>query len=172
MPRTKFKKKTSASDIYQKQNRLLHRVFSFLGYPYHDEREYWLPVFSEILGKEVTGLSSLTLRERDGIIREFRKRYPEADIHAPWVPAGVIGDWKKGGKKMEVGTAGQLRSLRRVIAETALDLRNREQRLRGLCRKHAGVDDIRWCTDVKVLKQVLTALRRIAAMERKAKNAG
>jgi len=170
MARTKFKKKKSSLDIYQMQNRLLHRVFSFLGYPYHDERDYWLPVFSEILGKKVTGLSSLTLRERDGIIREFRKRYPEADIHAPWVPSGIIGDWKKGGADMDVGSAGQLRSLRRVIAETDLDLENRDQRLRGLCKKHGGVDDIRWCSDVKALKQILTALRRISSAERKAQN--
>jgi len=170
MPRNRFsKKKKSASDVYGKQNRLLHGIFSSLGYPYNDERGYWLPILSDILGKRVSGLSGLTLGERGRIIRDFSNRYPQADIHAPWVPTNMR-EWKKGSADIDDGNARQLYVLREAIKEAAPDLENRERRLRGLCRKHAEVDDIRWCFDAKALKQILTVLRREAAKERRALN--
>lgn len=172
MPRNRFsKKKKSTSDVYGKQNRLLHGIFSSLGYPYNDERGYWLPILSDILEKRVSGLSGLTLGERDRIIREFSKRYPEAAIHAPWVPYNMRA-WKKGNADIDEGSGRQLYVLREAIKEAAPDLPDRERRLRGLCQKHGGVDRPEWCFDVRVLKQILTAFRRIEEKELSARSVG
>lgn len=61
---------------------------------------------------------------------------------------------------------GQLKALRERIKEESGKLINGEERLKGLVKKIAKEDDLRFCRNVKKLKQVLKVIRLLQNREK------
>jgi phosphosulfolactate synthase (CoM biosynthesis protein A) len=64
-----------------------------------------------------------------------------------------------GGQKSGVGS--QVTALQERIRSIAQDMENGEARMTGLVKAKCGVDDLRFCRDVKKLKQVLRVMTLI-----------
>jgi len=60
---------------------------------------------------------------------------------------------------------GQIKALQERIREEAMKLNNGEMRLKGLVKKIAKEDDLRFCRNVKKLKQVLKVIRLLQNRE-------
>ena len=60
---------------------------------------------------------------------------------------------------------GQIKALQKRIRAEAEKLNNGEQRLKGLLKKIAKVDDLKACRNVKKLKQVLKVVRLLQDRE-------
>jgi len=59
----------------------------------------------------------------------------------------------------------QVQTLREEILSLAANLERGERRLPGLCEKICGVERLEWCHDVKKLKSLLAAARKLLRME-------
>jgi len=93
---TKIRKK--ASDLYKKQNTLIHKAMAAVGMPYQENKGTWVALFEEVAGRDVKGLSDLTLGERHAVIQHFRGK--GIKLYAPGIPEKVR-DWKKGDPDVE-----------------------------------------------------------------------
>lgn len=131
----------TASEIYKKQNTLLHRAFTRCGMPYQANREDWLSLIREIAGREAGGLSELSLWERHSLINHFRRQGQE--IWAPAVPLKLRG-WKKGDPEetdtFQEADDRQVRMVEAMWTEMGYQLKT----LRGLCWKLFKAQDPRW----------------------------
>lgn len=140
-----------ASDIYKKQNTLLHKAFTQAGMPYQANKEVWLKLMIDIAKRPVTGLSELTLSERHQLISHLQRKGMR--IFAPAVPE-KIGNWKKGDPDIEyeyrVDDDPQIRMAYAMWAEMGY----RPATLRGLCLKVFKVDDPRWLNDHQLIRLV------------------
>ncbi|MBW1666742.1 MAG: DUF1018 domain-containing protein [Deltaproteobacteria bacterium] len=139
-----MRKHRKASDIYRRQNTLLHRAFSKCGLPYSDSKEVWCKLASEIAGREVGGLSELTLGERHALIIHLQQQGMR--IFAPAVPAEISG-WKKGDEDIEYEYRLEGDPQIRMLYAIWCEMGYREKSLRGLCWRMFKVDDPRWLKD-------------------------
>jgi hypothetical protein len=77
----------------------------------------------------------------------------------------AVGGQKSEGKSavrgQKSGVGGQVTALQERIRSIIQDIENGEARMIGLIKAKCGVDDLRFCRDVKKLKQVLRILTRI-----------
>lgn len=85
--------KGPANIIYGKQNKSLHKAFSTSGMPYSANRVWWQPVLKEAAGRQVSGLSDMTLGERHALIQIFQRK--GHSLHNPRIFKG-LWNWKKG----------------------------------------------------------------------------
>lgn len=90
----------TAGELYDRQNKMIHKAFATMGMPYHENKDYWLGVVVEIIRRVVGSLSDLTLGERWSVLARFSK---QTKVYNPYVPKGW-GAWKKGDPE-PVGTA-------------------------------------------------------------------
>lgn len=65
------------------------------------------------------------------------------------------------GSKRRFSCHGQVMALQDRIRSTVQDMENGEARMTGLVKAKCGVDDLRFCRDVKKLKQVLRVMTLI-----------
>ena len=135
---------SKASEIYKKQNTLLHRAFAAVGMPYQDHKEVWLRLMTEIAGRRVTGLSRLTLWERHQVLAHFRKQGQR--IFAPGVPREVK-NWKKGDPEIEYGFREDADPQVRMVYAMWAEMGYAQKTLRGLCWKLFRVNEPRWLDD-------------------------
>jgi hypothetical protein len=151
-------KRRKASDIYRKQNTLLHKAFALQGYPYAEDKVVWLKLMTDIMERPVGGLSELTLSERHKLITYFQRQGMR--LFAPAVPV-KIRDWKKGDDDIEYeyreDEDPQIRMAYAIWAEMGY----RPKTLRGLCLKLFQVDEPRWLTD-KQLNRLVNVVRNKA----------
>lgn len=137
----------TASQLYSKQNVLLHKAFSAAGLPYGGNKEVWLSLAGEVCKRPVAGLSEMSLWERHLLLNELQKRGQR--IFAPAVPAEVRG-WRKGDPDLEYGYRRdpdpQIRMIYAMWAEMGYPLKT----LRGLCWKLFHRDDVRWLDDAQL----------------------
>jgi len=61
---------------------------------------------------------------------------------------------------------GQIKALQERVREEAWKLNNGEERLKGLVKKIAKEDDLRFCRNVKKLKQLLKVIRLLQKREK------
>ena len=61
---------------------------------------------------------------------------------------------------------GQIKALQKRVREEAGKLNNGEERLKGLLKKIAREDDLRFCRNVKKLKQLLKVIRLLQNREK------
>ncbi len=154
MKRTRAK----ASDIYRRQNRLLHRAFEGQGFSYRENKEVWLKLMTDIAGRPVGGLSEMTLGERHRLIAHFQGR--GLRLFAPAVPK-ALRDWKKGdaeaGCEFRQDDDPRLRMVYAMWAEMGYP----EKTLRGLCWRRFRRDDPRWL-DEGQLSRLLNIVKQKA----------
>lgn len=84
----------SAKQIYQLQNRIIHKAMTEIGMPYQDEKSGWLSLFSSLMKrKHISGLSVLTLGERRRVIAYLAKQ--GVKVSNPFVPDDLVS-WSSG----------------------------------------------------------------------------
>jgi hypothetical protein len=88
----------STKDIYNQQNRSLHKAFSLVGLPYNQNKKHWLGRVRSEVERDVSGLSELTLAERSDLIASFKKDFP--DLYNPFVPF-QFRSWKSSDSNKE-----------------------------------------------------------------------
>lgn len=80
--------------VYNAQNKALHKGFALMGAPYNEDKAFWLPLIQKAAkGRKVKGLSDLTLGERWQLIKSMQKQ--GAHIHNPGIRK-ALWHWKKG----------------------------------------------------------------------------
>lgn len=153
-----MKKQKKASDIYKRQNVLIHKAFAASGMPYAEHKEEWLELIRSILEtgnlkleREITGLSELTLWERHQVIVHFQGRGMR--IFSPSVPANVR-DWKKGDPDIEYEYRVDADPQIRMVYAMWVEMGYQPKTLRGLCLKMFKRDDPRWLTDEQLSRLV------------------
>ncbi len=148
-------KRRKASEIYKKQNTILHKAMLRAGLPYEANKDVWLKLATDLSGRTVAGLSEMTLGERHKLIINFQGR--GFRIFAPSVPA-VIRNWKKGDPDVEYefrkDDDPQVRMAIAMWTEMGYALKT----LRGLCWKLYKKDDPRWL-DARELGQLVNVVR-------------
>ena len=149
----------SAKDIYDRQNRIIHKGFCALGLPYSENKAYWLDLCEAVCKRTVSGLSGMTLGERRALIGHMKKQ--KAATANPFVPYSVK-NWKQGDTEQTVlypnpkqGFPGKPagthfcdpdkgRMLKKIEAMLAEAKRSWEY-AHSMAKKMAGVDRIEWC---------------------------
>ena len=155
-------KQRKASEIYRIQNRVLHRVFEALGLPYDLEKDYWLSVIREVCGREVSGLSELTLGERDLLIKHLQRANPHLRIYNPPVPKR-LRNWLKGEEDKGYAFREERDQVVRKILALWVELGYEPGQLRKVVRNMFKVDDVRWLKP----EQADRLLRMLIARARK-----
>lgn len=137
-------KRKKASDIYKKQNVLIHKAFTAQGYPYHHDKVVWLKLMSDLAGRPVGGLSELTLSERHRLIAHFQRKGMK--IFAPSVPENVRG-WKKCDEDIEYEFREEDNPQLRMVYAMWAEMGYKRKSLYGLCFKLFKKDHPRWLDD-------------------------
>ncbi len=147
--------------IYKKQNKSLHIGMAYLAMPYNDNKEYWIAVFSDLIKCDVTGISSLTLEERNRIILYFKSK--GAKINKPYVPASV-SEWQKGDANFNISSRKRPLKVPKAkwplvskINAILLDLGLEWSYADGVSKKMFDVETTEWC-DTDQLYKVVQAL--------------
>lgn len=133
-----------ASHLYAQQNKRLHRGFSAIDMLYNEHKEEWLGVASSLANRPISGLSKMTLNERNKLIRYIARR--GVRLFTPGVPR-KMWDWKKGDAEMEFTYIRSDDSqIRYATSVWCCDLGWKLSSLYGLCRKKFGKDHPKWLT--------------------------
>lgn len=148
-----------ASDIYKKQNVLLHKAFAAAGMPYGENKDTWLNLMKEIAGRAVTGLSALTLWERHQLIRYFQRR--GIKLFTPAVPENMH-NWKKGDADAEHKLKKDDDPQARLAYAIWSEMGYRPKTLRGLCWKLFKRDDPRWLNNRQLSHLVNVVMAKAA----------
>ena len=84
----------SAKQLYQRQNKIIHKAMTEIGMSYQDEKSGWLSLFGSLLKrKPISGLSALTLGERRRVIDYLAEQ--GVKVSNPLVP-GDLASWSSG----------------------------------------------------------------------------
>ncbi len=150
-----------ASDLYDKQNKLLHKGFVAAGLPYKDYKEDWLEVAGSLCKRNIEGLSDMTLHERDMLLGYVARKGVE--LHTPSVPYRMR-DWKKGAKEAEVTYQRSGDSQVRYAEALWANMGYQRKTLYGLCLKRFGKAHPDW-----LKPQELNQLVNIVAQKAKSK---
>ena len=189
MPATATKSTTkptrTAADLYEVQNKVLHKLFELHGLPYNSNKVLWMSRATKLLGRTPKGLSNMTLQERRLFIGSFGKK----EAFNPFVPRD-LADWQKGDKNITSGAkpqkpqaAGypgrplnmdsndsrskQLRKIEAYLAEAKRPWDYADALAKRLC----GVDKVDWVPG-ELLYRIITALKKDAERHgRKPQNA-
>ena len=94
---------------------------------------------------------ALSIPELERLIKHFKK----------------MGFVKKPSATQKSGIGGQVTALQDRIRSVAKDMENGEARMTGLVKAKCDVDDLRFCRDVRKLKQVLRILTLIKGKEKR-----
>ena len=143
--------KKKASEIYKKQNTIIHKAMSRIGMPYGENKGDWLNLFGEIAGREVGGLSELTLAERHEVIVHLRRK--GLRLFSPTVPAR-IRDWKKGDEDIAYEYRVDDDPQIRMVYAMWVEMGYQPKSLRGLCLKRFKKDDPRWLSNEELSQLV------------------
>lgn len=147
-----------ASDIYKKQNTIIHRAFNAFNLPYKDNKDGWLSLCRSICGRQVNGLSDLDLLERGTLIRNLAAR--GLKLFNPGVPL-KMRDWKKEDPDIIIGDEHGPRNVqpgkRRMIAKVGAilaDLGHEWSYADGISKQMFKIDKVEWCEQGQLYKVV------------------
>jgi uncharacterized protein DUF1018 len=88
----------TASEIYSRQNRVIHKALTALDMPYHECKQDWIDLIKSLLHKKnITGLTSLMLSERRRFIQYLHGQ--GLTLYNPGVPK-VMTKWRKGDEEI------------------------------------------------------------------------
>lgn len=151
-----------ASEIYRKQNTVIHKAMIGARMPYEANKDAWLSLATELTGRTVAGLSEMTLAERHKLINHFQKLGYR--LYAPAVPV-AIRDWKKSQEDVEYefrpDDDAQVRMVEAMWQEAGYRLKT----LRGLCWKLFRKDDPRWLADNELSRLVNVVRAKVQGKE-------
>ena len=147
-----------ASDIYKKQNILLHKSFGALGMPYQKDKAVWLKLMTDIARRPIKGLSELTLGERHKLLVHFQKQ--GIKLFAPSVPEN-IRNWKKGDDDIEHEFREEDNRQVRMALAMWEEMGYKRKTLYGLCFKLFGQTHPRWL-DESQLSQLVNVVKKKA----------
>lgn len=127
----------NASELYARQNKLLHKGFVAAGMPYRGHKDEWMDVASSLAKRTITGLSQMTLHERNRLMAYMSRR--GIQLFTPGIP-GEMRDWKKGDRNMKIAyTRSDDRQIRYAEAVWS-NMGYKRKTLWGLCLKRFGKD--------------------------------
>ncbi len=159
--------KGAANIIYGKQNKSLHKAFSSSGMPYSANRVWWQPVLKEAAGRQVTGLSDMTLGERHALIQIFQRK--GLSLHNPRIFKG-LWNWKKGDPVVVVASAerplevpGEKQPMVDKIGAILAEQKKPWSYADGIAKKRFKVQVVEWLRvdDLeKVMQMLITYNRR------------
>lgn len=162
----------SAEEIYRQQNTFLHRAMSHTGLPYQANKEEWLVRITMIIGREVQGLSALTLGERDLVLKRLQEAYravpgatdrrgpvasPNEGTLAESLAVGTsdpqtriknpavprtLRDWKKGDAPADMAFKWSKDPQVRLILALWAELGQESDTVRRVIKARYGVDDL------------------------------
>jgi len=160
-----------AKDLYNRQNRLIHKGFSALGLPYSENKLYWLDLCEDICKRSVSGVSEMTLGERRVLIGHLKKQ--NVDTANPFIPYSAQ-NWKASDPDQTVsyqrsrqGFPGRPenthfddpdkgRMLKKIEAMLA-EAKRPWSYVHSMAKKMAGVDRIQWCPS-KQMHAIVSAM--------------
>lgn len=149
----------NAEQIYQSQNRAIHKACHQLCMPYEGNKGVYLTMMRDLTGRDVCGLSELSLGERDQFIRQLNRG--GAKVYAPNVGKRLIG-WKKGSADKKGPMDRPLavhpgkRPLIKKIGAMLADMNLPWSYADGIARQSYRRTVVEWCT--------LAELRKIVQM--------
>ena len=149
----------NAEVIYSQQNKAIHMALKALSMSYSDHKTELCALYGEITGREVTGLSDLTLGERDRLIRHYQSK--GLKLFKPFVQKSLMG-WRKGAaetasdesarpmavpdeKKRMIGKIGA------ILADMALPWTYAD----GIANRMFGIRFVEWCSEGQLHKIVV-----------------
>jgi len=137
-----------ASELYARQNKLLHQAFSSKGMPYDDNKDYWLEVFIGVIGRIIKSLSDMTLGERSSVLSQMSTG--GLKIYNPFVPR-AWDSWKKGDPEPEgdvtnrplevaAGKRAMVGKVKAILTDRRLPWSYADE----IAKKRFGVDFVEW----------------------------
>ena len=148
----------STTRVYNQQNRIIHKALNMLGMSYNENKEELMTLINSMIRRKIDGLSTLTLGERDLLIKHFQKR--GLSLFKPFVNKR-FRDWCKGDVEIEeIATSRPLRvpeDKRRLIGKIGAvlaDLKLPWSYADGISTKMFNIDKVEWCTPQQLYKVV------------------
>lgn len=130
-----------ASELYSRQNKLLHKGFVAAGMPYREYKEEWLDVASSLAKRKINSLSKMTLHERNRLMAYMARR--GIRLFTPGIP-GEMRDWVKGDRDL-TRTYGRSNDRQIRYAEALwANMGYQRKTLYGLCLKRFGQSHPEW----------------------------
>lgn len=161
----------TAEEIYQAQNHRFHKAFNALRHPYARHKSDWCVFFSQVVGREIMGLSDMTLGERDKVIKDMQQKYSMLRIFNPAVPQSLRG-WKKGDPVAGYTPRKEGDPQLRMILALWAELGQEPGTVNGVVKTRYGVDDLRFM-DAKMRRGFINYLKgRLKVAGRPAKYYG
>ena len=146
-----------ASAIYQAQNRSIHKACCILDMPYDENKPFYLGMINLLINRDVTGLSDMTLGERDRFLLKLKRG--GAAVYRPFI-GREIESWKKGApdidmnmsRPMKVGKdkAPMVRKIHAILADMKLPW----SYVDAIAKEKFNMEFVEWCEKPELYKIV------------------
>lgn len=150
-----------AGVIYSRQNQVIHRALRDLNMPYKDHKTELCALYSDIAGRDVSGLSDLSLGERDMLIRHYQEK--GLKLFKPFVGSHLKG-WRKGdpditshSSRRPMAVPGDKKRLIGKIAAMLADMDLSWKYADGISNRMFGIRFVEWCS-ANQLHKIVVAL--------------
>ena len=130
-----------ASELYLRQNTLLHKGFDAAGMPYREHKDEWMDVATSLAKRSITSLSQMTLHERNRLMAYMSRR--GIQLFTPGIPGEMRG-WKKGDRDIEVSYVRSDDRQIRYAENVWQNMGYKRKSLYGLCFKRFGKGHPEW----------------------------
>lgn len=147
-----------ATVIYNQQNKIIHCALRDLDMPYKDHKEELFSLYTGIIGRKATGLSDLTLGERDLIIRHYQKK--GLKLFKPFINRD-LKDWQKGDPEMVSESSDRPLSVpatkKRLVGKIGAilaDMKLPWKYADGISNNMFGIRFVEWCNPGQLHKIV------------------
>lgn len=156
----------TGNQIYAQQNKVINMACSRLGAPYADNKETWLSLMKEIIGRNVAGLSDLTLLERRWLIAHFNGKSEfkgKKSLYNPILAKRHYG-WKKGDKdtlpenvarplSVDKAKFPAVKKIGAILAELKLPWSYAD----AMAKSRFGIEIVEWCEveDVRSIMKMM-----------------
>jgi hypothetical protein len=150
--------KQSTTCVYGQQNRTIHKALQMEGMSYNQDKQEVLALIKSITGRETTGLSALTIGERDELIRYFQKR--GLRLFRPIV-SKETQNWRKGDAEMNVTAPSRplqvpkdRQRLMGKIGAVLADLHLPWNYADGIATRMFNINKVEWCSPQQLYRIV------------------
>jgi len=147
-----------ATIIYNQQNKIIHCALRDLDMPYKDYKDELFELYTGIIGRKATGLSDLTLGERDLLIRHYKKK--GLKLFKPFI-SRHLKDWCKGDPEMVSESSDRPLSVptakKRLVGKIGAilaDMKLSWKYADGISNNMFGIRIVEWCNPGQLHKIV------------------
>lgn len=148
-----------AQAIYNQQNKAIHIALRMLSMSYKDHKAELCTLYREIVGRAVSGLSDLSLGERDLLIRHYQKK--GLKLFKPFVSRNLM-KWRKGDAGDVFSDSRRPMAVpedkKRMIGKIAAILADMDLSWKyadGISNRMFGVRFVEWCSASQLHKIVV-----------------